>query len=117
MFRALADTSTWRTLGIPVTDHSSGDPHGGTIVPSTMDARNGARSDSRTAYIDNNNSPNLVVLTGQMGTKIIFSDKKDKDGNVVATGVQFSAADGATSYTVKANKEVIVSCVPTTLPS
>jgi choline dehydrogenase-like flavoprotein len=73
-----------------------------------MDSRNGQRSDSRRGYIDNNNSPNLVVLTGQMGTKIVFSDKKDKNGNVVATGVQFAAADGATTYTVTANKEVIV---------
>jgi choline dehydrogenase-like flavoprotein len=99
---------TWISLGLPISDHSSGDPHGGTIVPSTMDSRNGQRSDSRRGYIDNNNSPNLVVLTGQMGTKIVFSDKKDKNGNVVATGVQFAAADGATTYTVTANKEVIV---------
>lgn len=74
-----------------------------------MDSGNGARSDSRTGYIDGNTSPNLVVLTGQMGTKILFSDKKDAKGNAVATGVQFQAADGATSYTVNANKEVIVS--------
>ncbi|BEI89037.1 uncharacterized protein CcaverHIS019_0203990 [Cutaneotrichosporon cavernicola] len=100
---------TWRTLGLPISDHSAGDPHGGTIVPSTMDAAQGARSDSRTGYIDNNNSPNLVVLTGHQGTKIIFSDKKDKNGNLVATGVQFAAADGATTYSVTANKEVIVS--------
>lgn len=74
-----------------------------------MDSANGARSDSRTGYIDNNQSPNLVVLTGHMGTKIIFSDKKDAKGNAVATGVQFQAYDGAQTYTVNANKEVIVS--------
>ncbi|GMK59557.1 hypothetical protein CspeluHIS016_0801630 [Cutaneotrichosporon spelunceum] len=97
---------TWKTMGLPVSDHSA---DGGTIVPSTMDTAQGSRSDSRTAYIDKNTSPNLVVLTGHMGTKIIFSDNKDKNGNVVATGVQFAAADGATTYTVTANKEVIVS--------
>ncbi|KLT39838.1 FAD/NAD(P)-binding domain-containing protein [Cutaneotrichosporon oleaginosum] len=99
---------TWRTLGLPVTDHSSGDPHGGTIVPSTMDARQGIRSDSRRGYIDNNNSPNLVVLTRQTGTKIVFSDKRDKNGNLVATGVEFSSGSGAPSYKVTVNKEVIV---------
>lgn len=74
-----------------------------------MDSVNGQRSDSRTGWIDGNNSPNLVVLTGHMGTKILFSDKKDAKGNAIATGVEFQASDGAPVYSVTANKEVIVS--------
>lgn len=80
-----------------------------TITPSTLDANHGQRSDSKTAYLDPNTArTNLVVLTGQQGTKILFNGTKDTSGNVVASGVQFQSDAAGTSYTVNANKEVIV---------
>jgi choline dehydrogenase-like flavoprotein len=76
------------------------------IVPSTLNPAKGARSESYNSYITEER-PNLVVLTGHQVTKIDFNGTAD--GNVVASGVSFQADATGKSFSVKANKEVIVS--------
>lgn len=80
-----------------------------TITPSTLNPVNQTRSDSLRGYIQA--APprsNLVILTGQQGTKLLFNGTKDAKGNVAATGVLFQAAPGAPVYTVNVTQEVIV---------
>ncbi|KAG8802600.1 hypothetical protein FRC18_007510, partial [Serendipita sp. 400] len=74
--------------------------------PTAVDRATGKRSYAASFYTKNMNNTNFVLLTRAQATKIEFSPDK-KDGNVVATGVTFSV-DGS-SYTVKANKEIILS--------
>jgi choline dehydrogenase len=61
------------------------------------------RSYAKDGYLDPiDYRSNLVVLTGYQATKIVF------DGTT-ATGIEFAASDGNTTYTVSANEEVILS--------
>ncbi|KAK8850704.1 hypothetical protein IAR55_004624 [Kwoniella newhampshirensis] len=99
----------WATLGLTARDLAGGSTHGAMITPSTLNMRNQTRSDSKAGYID----PlpprgNLVILTGQQVTGIIFNGSTDASGNVIASGLKFQAAAGAQSYSVQANKEVIL---------
>ena len=99
---------SWVALGFTAKDLAGGDTHGVTITPSTLDQDAQVRSDSKSGYIDpNTDRPNLVVLTGQQVTKVLFNGTKDADGNLIASGVQFSA-NGGTFYSVQANKEVLL---------
>ena len=83
---------------------------GTAITPSTINAKNQTRSDSRAAYIDPlPPRDNLVILTGMQVTQILFSDQDDSNGNKVASGVKFSSGRGQQEYSVQANKEVILS--------
>ncbi|RSH82431.1 uncharacterized protein EHS24_007400 [Apiotrichum porosum] len=100
---------TWVNMGFAALDLAAGSTHGVTITPSTLNAPIGSRSDSKTAYIEPNSArPNLVVLTGQQVTKVLFNGTKDASGNIIASGVQFAASASDTTYTVNANKEVIL---------
>ncbi|WOO79069.1 Glucose oxidase [Vanrija pseudolonga] len=100
---------TWEALGFTAKDLAAGDTHGVTITPSTLNPVNQTRSDSLRGYIQAAPPrPNLVILTGQQGTKLLFNGTKDAKGNVAATGVQFQAAPGAPVYTVNVTQEVIV---------
>jgi hypothetical protein len=79
------------------------------ITPSTLNMHNQTRSDSKAGYIDPlPPRSNLVILTGQQVTQVIFNGSTDASGNVIASGVKFQASSGATSYSVQANKEVIL---------
>ncbi|TXT07088.1 hypothetical protein VHUM_03258 [Vanrija humicola] len=99
---------TWQSLGFTNKDLAGGNVRGVTITPSTMDAAKGARSDSRRAYIDPKAAfPNLTVLSRQQVTKILFNSTLG--GNLTANGVQFQADAASTTFSVFANKEVIVS--------
>lgn len=117
---------TWVNMGFAALDLAAGSTRelpprdcstltladGVTITPSTLNAPIGSRSDSKTAYIEPNSArPNLVVLTGQQVTKVLFNGTKDASGNIIASGVQFAASASDTTYTVNANKEVILTCV------
>lgn len=82
---------------------------GVTINPSTINPTNGSRSDSKAGYLDPMGPrQNLVVLTRQQVTQVIFNGSTDASGNIIASGVRFQSARGAASYTVQANKEVII---------
>lgn len=80
-----------------------------TITTSTINTSNQTRSDAKAGYI----TPlpprsNLVILTGQQVTSVVFNGSTDANGGVIASGVTFQAASGATEYSVQANKEVIL---------
>ncbi|KAK4687009.1 hypothetical protein P7C73_g3120, partial [Tremellales sp. Uapishka_1] len=100
---------TWVSLGFTSKDLAGGSTHGVTITPSTLNMHNQTRSDSKAGYIDPlPPRSNLVILTGQQVTEVIFSDTKDSSGNLVASGVKFQANSTESAYTVEANKEVIL---------
>lgn len=80
-----------------------------TLTPSTLNAINQTRSDSKAGYIDPlPPRSNLVILTGQQVTQVIFNGSTDASGNIIASGVKFQASAGATAYTVQANKEILL---------
>ncbi len=60
---------------------------------------------------------NLVILNGQQVTQVIFNGSTDASGNMVASGVRFQANAGTQSYSVQANKEVILASVLPLLPA
>ncbi len=79
------------------------------ITPSTLNMRNQTRSDSKAGYIDPlPPRSNLVILTGQQVTQVLFNGSTDASGNVIASGIKFQASATGTSYSVQANKEVIL---------
>ncbi|KAG8773987.1 hypothetical protein FRC15_001645, partial [Serendipita sp. 397] len=98
---------TMNAMGISTNSApQSGNATGIYNSPTAVDRATGKRSYAASFYTKNMNNTNFVLLTRAQATKIEFSPDK-KDGNVVATGVTFSV-DGS-SYTVKANKEIILS--------
>lgn len=109
IFDAVANwIPAWITLGIPAKDLWAGSTRGVMITPSTINPINQTRSDSKAGYIDPlPPRSNLVILTGQQVTSVIFNGST-VDGNVVASGVTFQSGSGSTSYSVQANKEVIL---------
>ncbi|KAJ1300921.1 hypothetical protein OPQ81_003347 [Rhizoctonia solani] len=98
-------------LGIPVNfDPDSGSAFGTFNSATSVNRTTGRRSYAGTTYYTYNaHRPNLVVLTRAQATKINFKEgaSGNKTGNLVATGVSFTYQSQA--YTVKANKEVILS--------
>ncbi|WOO81976.1 Dehydrogenase xptC [Vanrija pseudolonga] len=100
----------WNAMGLPAHDLADGSTRGVMITPSTLNPTNQSRVDSKIGYIDPlPPRANLFILTGQQVTGIVFNGTKDASGNVVASGVSFSAGSGQTVYSVQANKEVILS--------
>lgn len=96
---------TFEALGLKAIDLAGGDNHGAAIIPSTLDSEAGTRSCPRNKYIGEDKQ-NLVLLTGQHVTKLIF-DEAATD-SLVATGVEFASAMNEAPASVKAKKEVIV---------
>jgi len=80
---------------------------GGLAHPSSIDPKTRTRSSATSAYYtaDVSSRPNLRVVTGALVSKIVL-DKKD--GEVVATGVQFVSNSGK-EIIVKATREIILS--------
>ncbi|BEI80935.1 hypothetical protein CcaverHIS002_0200950 [Cutaneotrichosporon cavernicola] len=100
---------SWEALGFTNKDLASGDVRGVSLTPSTLFQDNQTRCDSKAGYIDSRpDLPNLFILTGQQVTEVLFNGTKDADGNDIASGVSFSAYEGAPVYSVQANKEVIL---------
>ena len=62
---------------------------------------------SQEYYGPNANKPNLHLLPFSQVTKIELSDTKDSNGNYRATGVTYLSNNQ--TYTVKVNKDVVVS--------
>jgi choline dehydrogenase len=110
IFDAVANwIPAWVSLGLPAKDLWTGSTRGASITPSIINVVNQTRSDSKAAYIDPlPPRSNLVILTGQQVTSVIFNGST-VDGNVVASGITFQSAAGGRSYSVQANKEVILS--------
>ncbi|ODN77798.1 hypothetical protein L202_04923 [Cryptococcus amylolentus CBS 6039] len=100
----------WETLGLSALDLAGGSTHGAQLSTSTINSSNQSRSDSKAGYIDPlPPRDNLVILTGQQVTSVVFNGSTDASGNIIASGVTFQSAKGETSYSVQANKEVLVS--------
>jgi choline dehydrogenase-like flavoprotein len=75
-----------------------------------VDPRSGTRSSALTGYFEPNaERKNLVVLTGAEATKVLFKNagSQNKKTHRVAEAVEF--VSGGHKYTVKANREVILS--------
>ncbi|WWC98368.1 hypothetical protein V866_005259 [Kwoniella sp. B9012] len=99
----------WITLGFQSIDNAAGVSRGAWLSTSTINVKNQTRSDSKAGYIDPlPPRSNLVILTGQQVTEVIFNGTKDASGNIIASGVTFQASKGAQSYSVQANKEVLL---------
>jgi len=99
----------WVNLGLPAVDLWAGSARGVMITPSIINPVNQTRSNSKAGYIDPlPPRSNLVILTGQQVTSVIFNGSTDANGGLIASGVTFQAARGSTSYSVQANKEVIL---------
>ena len=87
-------------------------PDGTTITPSTINPNNMSRSDAMAGYIKHlPPRANLVILTNQQVTEVVFNGTTDANNNIIASGVRFQANAGATAYSVQANKEVILAYV------
>lgn len=100
---------SWEALNFTNKDLAAGDTRGVTLTPSTLFQDNQTRCDSKAGYIDSQpDRPNLVILTRQQVTEVLFNGTKDDAGNDVASGISFTANDGAAVYSVQANKEVIL---------
>ncbi|KAF8958575.1 GMC oxidoreductase [Flammula alnicola] len=90
-----------------IKDPYGGDITGTWIASANLDPKTWSRSCSATAYLlPNLGRPNLSVLTDALVSHIIFGDAL-KGQDLTATGVEF--IHGGKLYTVKANKEVILS--------
>lgn len=100
----------WTELGFQAMDLAAGSTRGVMLTPSTLDRDTQARCDSKCGYLTpHEDRSNLVVLTGQQVTKIVFNGTNDADGNPIASGVTFSAGPGQQVYSAQAKKEVILS--------
>ncbi|KAI9731583.1 MAG: hypothetical protein M1834_004704 [Cirrosporium novae-zelandiae] len=99
---------TFKTLKYTITgDPMSGKALGGHISPSTIDPKTATRSHAGVAYYKPVASrPNLHLLTDVMVSKVLFSDKKDSNGDIIATGVQIISKNE--EFTISASKEVLI---------
>ncbi|CAE6425509.1 unnamed protein product [Rhizoctonia solani] len=99
--------------GVPINfNPDSGDPFGLYNSATAVNRTTGSRSYAANTYFAyNSERPNFVVLTEAQATKIEFEKLGSATGKpgskLTATGVSF--VFNATSYTVKARKEVILS--------
>ncbi|WWC72758.1 uncharacterized protein I206_106722 [Kwoniella pini CBS 10737] len=99
----------WITLGFKSIDNAAGISRGAWLSTSTINVKNQTRSDSKAGYIDPlPPRSNLFILTGQQVTEIIFNGTSDANGNIIASGLKFQASSSAQSYSVQANREVIL---------
>ncbi|CUA69183.1 Oxygen-dependent choline dehydrogenase [Rhizoctonia solani] len=97
-------------LGVPVNfDPDSGNAFGTFNSATSVNRTTGRRSyAANTYYAYNAHRPNLIVLTGAQATKVNFRNASDsKTEDLIATGASF--VHKSQTYTVKANKEVILS--------
>ncbi|KAH6683407.1 aryl-alcohol dehydrogenase [Halenospora varia] len=82
---------------------------GGFAAPSSIDPRTKTRSYSGNAYYEPISSrPNLRVVTEANVSQILFAERKHENGELVATGVEFTSKDGE-KITITATKEIILS--------
>lgn len=100
-------TPTMANLGLKTTDPQGGEGWGGFLAVSSINPDDGTRSYAKTAYLDPaSDRSNLFVLLQHQVTKVTF----DTSGSVPrATGVDFAASSGGTTYHIECRSEVIVS--------
>ncbi|KAM7206083.1 L-sorbose 1-dehydrogenase [Naviculisporaceae sp. PSN 640] len=90
-------------------DAFSGHVRGGFSNPESVDPATKQRSFSANTYLGlASGRPNLKIITGSTVTKILLSTSNRK--GVVADGVQYTQKSDGESKTVRARKEVIISC-------
>ncbi|KAI0796330.1 alcohol oxidase [Irpex lacteus] len=94
-------------VGIPrATDPYGGKPSGAYYSLVTYDPSNYSRSYSAPSYyVPNRSRPNLKVLDAARVDRVVT--EKAANGNLIATSVEFTRGDK--TYSVKANKEVLLS--------
>lgn len=99
---------TWKKLGIPPNlEFDSGELRGFGVWPQTLDGHADVREDAaRAYYYPIAGRENLVVLLNTTAKRILWTNNGPKD-SALATGVEVTDANGATS-TICAN-EVILS--------
>lgn len=98
------------SLGSPLNrDPYGGDNTGSYVGTAAINPSNWTRSYSRTAYLDPfTYRENLRVLTNTHVTKVNLQDDPDQPGNKRAVSVTFQSGPNAPSYTIKANREVLM---------
>ena len=97
----------FKNLGLTMSgDPLSGTGRGGLSNPATIDPKTKTRSHAGSTYYSTEvaKRSNLQVITDALAEKIVLVET---DGTITATGVQFLAESGK-SYTVDAQKEVII---------
>ncbi|KAF6749503.1 GMC oxidoreductase [Ephemerocybe angulata] len=91
-----------------VTDPYGGDVTGTYLASNNVDPKTWKRSYSATGYwLPHQDRPNFHLLTGAHVSRVLWSDEKDADGNLIASGVEFISGDKKNVAT--AAKEVILS--------
>ncbi|KAK8851935.1 choline dehydrogenase [Apiospora arundinis] len=92
----------WAELGVPANLRRK-HGHNGGLVEFSENAREGMRQPAQSVYpLDDSENP-VRVYTNTLVRRVIFSEKKDKNGVTTAIGVEL--ADGRT---ITARKEVIL---------
>jgi choline dehydrogenase-like flavoprotein len=102
---------TWEALGLPYNpDQSSGELHGFSLFPSTIDAVKEIRADAaRSYYYAITGRENLKVFTNTLAEKIVWRDEGASTVLACADGVQVRPIGGGESRMFKAEKQVILS--------
>lgn len=100
---------TWQNLGIPYNrDQATGDIHGFSVFPSTIDSEREIRSDAARAYLYGiEGRKNLNVMPNTLAEKIEWVGSESS--KLRASGVQVRPFAGGDSRIVTARKEVILS--------
>ncbi|KAI9797972.1 MAG: hypothetical protein M1833_005028 [Piccolia ochrophora] len=104
----LAWSETFEKLGLaPTGDPKAGVTLGGYGTTTIVDPVNATRQFAGNCYLNPvSKRDNLKVITNALVEKILFSDKRQDQDPLVATGVQFRVKDK--SYTVNAKREVVL---------
>lgn len=103
---------TYQNIGIPYNkDQSTGNLHGFSLFPSTIDSKLEIRSDAARSYLYGiETRPNLHLITNSLAEKIEWDDTTSKHGSgLKASGVQTRSIHGGPSRLIKARREVILS--------
>lgn len=91
-----------------IEDPYGGDVTGAYLASNNVDPRTWKRTHSASAYLRPfEDRQNMNVLPNAFVTRIIWADEKDADGNLVATGVEYTF--GEQTLIAAATKEVILS--------
>ncbi|KAF2685084.1 GMC oxidoreductase [Lentithecium fluviatile CBS 122367] len=109
VFEMLRETSA--NMGIAWNKDPNGGRMGGfSTWPFTLDAEKEIRWDAARAlyYPIAHTRPNLYVFLNTTATRILWSDSKATDGDVVATGVEIVTSTNDTRQTLQACEEVIL---------
>ncbi|KAF8982155.1 hypothetical protein BDQ17DRAFT_1379062 [Cyathus striatus] len=100
-------------LGIPpLTSPNGGTALGGYISPSSINPSNWTRSSSRSCIDALSPRDNLHIMTNAHVTRIVFSDSRSSNGEVVATGIEFAERREGERKVVNVSREIILASGP-----